>query len=101
MTIAAGFACRDGILLCTDSRYSDGRKVDGRKIFPFQLNGGAVAFALAGNAAFAKRAIEECCISFGEKPQDHGSVMGIKTLIENSLKGFYKQFVFRALRRNW
>jgi hypothetical protein len=33
MTIAAGFVERDGVVLCTDSLYSGGVKVHGKKIF--------------------------------------------------------------------
>jgi hypothetical protein len=94
MTIAAGFVAKDGVVLCTDSLYTGGIKVNGKKIFPLQLNGGAVAFALAGNEPFAKRAIEQCCKLLDDNPDLQGSVSGIKATVEAALKDFHEQFVF-------
>jgi 20S proteasome alpha/beta subunit len=94
MTIAAGFVANDGVVLCTDSLYSGGIKVHGKKIFPMQLDGGAVAFALAGHEPFAKRAIEECFAFLGQNPDSQRSVRGIKTLVEAALKRFHEEFVF-------
>jgi len=94
MTIAAGFVVRDGIVLCTDSLYSGGIKVQGKKIFALALNGGAVAFALAGHEPFAKRAIEECCSFLDENRGLQSSVAGIKGTIEAALKKFHEEFVF-------
>jgi hypothetical protein len=94
MTMAAGFVVQDGIVLCTDCLYSGGVKIHGKKIFPLPLNGGAVAFALAGHEPFAKRAIEEC-YSFLDGNRDfQRSVAGIKDTVEAALKKFYEEFVF-------
>jgi 20S proteasome alpha/beta subunit len=96
MTIAAGFVTEDGVVLCTDSQYSGGIKRNGKKIFPMQLNGSAVAFALAGNEAFAKRAIEECfaCLDMRENSDRQHSIGGIKDVLEAALKDFHERFVF-------
>ena len=94
MTIAAGFVVEDGVVLCTDSLYSGGIKRMGKKIFPLQLNGGAVAFAVAGHEPFAARAIEECALCFDQNPDHQASVTGIKSTVELALKNFHEQFVF-------
>ncbi|HTA69827.1 MAG TPA: hypothetical protein VK776_16175 [Bryobacteraceae bacterium] len=94
MTIASGFVVEDGVVLCTDSLYGGGIKRMGKKIFPLPLNGGAVAFALAGHEAFAARAIEECTHYFDQNPEHQSSIVGIKSTVELALKNFHEQFVF-------
>jgi 20S proteasome alpha/beta subunit len=93
MTIAAGFVVSDGVVLCTDSQYTAGIKRYGTKIFPLQLNGGAVAFALAGHEPFAKRAIEECCKFLDANEESQNSISGIKDTVELGLESFYQRFV--------
>ena len=63
MTIAAGFMFDKGILLCADTQetYSGVMKLQASKIFPadFAAKGGTkVAFALTGDVAYARRAVE-------------------------------------------
>src|SRR5689334_18082767 len=60
MTIAAGFVCRDSVLLCADTEYRGwATKSHHAKIGSFDCPGGQVAFALAGNTAFAWSAIQK------------------------------------------
>jgi len=61
MTIAAGFLCRDGVLLCADTEHTGwAAKSHHSKVDHFEIQGGKVCFALAGSAAFARSAIEKC-----------------------------------------
>jgi hypothetical protein len=94
MTITAGFVATDGVVLCADSLYSGGIKVYGKKIFSMPLNGSAIAFALAGHEAFAKRAIEECFGLLDSNPDAQRSIAGAKAAVESALKRFHEEFVF-------
>jgi 20S proteasome alpha/beta subunit len=94
MTIAAGFVAKDGVVLCTDSQYTGGIKMNGKKIFPFPSNGVAIAFAIAGHEAFSTRAIEECCTVLDRSLQGQTSIPAIKDLIERGLRSFYRKHIF-------
>src|SRR5271170_6684014 len=60
MTIAAGFKCSDGIVLCADSQMtaSDGTKYNAPKIFSYSENQVDAVFAFAGSEVFSKMCIE-------------------------------------------
>jgi hypothetical protein len=61
MTIAAGFVCREGILLCADTEQTDwAMKLHGSKVGHFQFPGGQLAYAYSGNTRFAFSAIHKC-----------------------------------------
>jgi hypothetical protein len=67
MTIAAGFFMQeDGLLLCADSQYTGGSKINQQKLFGYEFgefgSPGRMAFtfALAGHEINGKTAIEEC-----------------------------------------
>jgi hypothetical protein len=93
MTMAAGFVARDGVLLCTDSLYSGGVRVYGRKIFTHPLEAGVISFALAGHEPFAKRAIEDSKDDLDRNPNAHGSLVSIKARVESVLKTTWENFV--------
>jgi hypothetical protein len=60
MTIAAGFVCREGILLCADTEQTAwAMKLHGSKLGHFACPGGIIAFAYAGNTRFAFSAIQK------------------------------------------
>lgn len=63
MTIAAGFKCSDGVLLCADSQYSGWDKTFRDKVFLFSPNQHlpvSLGFAFAGDEDHARTAIEDC-----------------------------------------
>ena len=61
MTIAAGFLCRDGIVLCADTEQQTWTmKIHAPKIGYFECPGGRVSYAYAGNSAFALTSIQKC-----------------------------------------
>jgi hypothetical protein len=63
MTIAAAFAYRGGILLCSDTQQEGGTtKIHGAKIGVGKCPGGTLAFAFAGNTRFAKSAIQKSVV---------------------------------------
>lgn len=61
MTIAIGMRYDFGVLLCADSQFStNSLKTNDLKVDSFQCpNGGTVAYAMAGNAPFAKSAMQK------------------------------------------
>jgi hypothetical protein len=64
MTIAAGFKVDAGIVLCSDSQYVGGAKVNQPKLFGYRHGDStgsiALVFALAGHEINGKIAIDEC-----------------------------------------
>ena len=64
MTIVAGFCAADGIVLAGDTMYSGGAKIHQPKLFSYSValgeNPCSLAFALTGNEAYGKMAIEDC-----------------------------------------
>lgn len=61
MTIAAGFACLDGVMLCADTEVSTWQsKTHESKLEFVEFNGGKAIFAYAGHVRFAKCAIQKC-----------------------------------------
>jgi 20S proteasome alpha/beta subunit len=61
MTIAAGFVCDEGVLLCADTEHRGWTlKFHESKLDHFEIPGGKIAFALAGHTSFAWSAIQKC-----------------------------------------
>ena len=72
MTIAAGFVCTNGVLLCTDTQHTAyPLKYDATKSDDFEFPGGKLAFAYAGNTNFAVSATEKCQRHLKEKKRLH------------------------------
>jgi hypothetical protein len=70
MTIAAGFKCSDGIVLCADSQMTavDGTKYNAEKILAYSGENVNAIFAFAGGEVFSKMCIErlaECVLESG------------------------------------
>lgn len=60
MTIAAGFSCGEGVLLCADTEQTAwAMKLQGKKVDYFDFPGGKLAYAYAGNTHFAFSAIQK------------------------------------------
>jgi 20S proteasome alpha/beta subunit len=61
MTMAAGFLCNDGVLLCADTEHTGwAAKSHHSKVEHFEVSGGKVCFALSGASALAWSAIQKC-----------------------------------------
>ena len=61
MTIAAGFLCSDGVLLCADTEHTGwAAKSHHSKVDHFEVPGGKVCFALSGASALAWSALQKC-----------------------------------------
>ncbi|MGA2739350.1 MAG: hypothetical protein ABSG65_18155, partial [Bryobacteraceae bacterium] len=61
MTIAAGFVCSDGVVLCSDTLHEGWKyKLHSTKLLHFDCWGAQVGFAFAGATDLAISAIEKC-----------------------------------------
>jgi len=87
MTIAAGFVCRDGILLCADSQYTGGwEKTFREKVFARPLGAVMLSFALAGDETFGRTVIDECCLSVSTIPRTEQTIWNVRKSIRRTLK---------------
>ncbi|MGA8222782.1 MAG: hypothetical protein WB780_14110 [Candidatus Acidiferrales bacterium] len=96
MTIAIGQRFKDGILLCADTLLSTGgiRKY-GDKLFSYRCaNGAVIVFAVSGNVAYAKMAIEKSVLEVNKIPAADLKSEAIKIAIEKVLIQFYKDHIF-------
>lgn len=89
MTIAAGFCYDNGILLCADSQYTGSAKINQTKIFPIEYEGGRAVFALAGNEAYAKQAIQESEHAVRRKGRRWQNPSGVKKIIGDVVRSVY------------
>lgn len=90
MTIAAGFLCKNAAVLCADTLYSGTIKEHDSKVDSFQYPGGKVAFAVAGNSAYAWSAIKKV----REKLQNVSDSNQTLTLCERVLAREYRSQIF-------
>jgi 20S proteasome alpha/beta subunit len=93
VTIAAGFVAQNGILLCSDSLYSGGVHIHGKKIFTHRFHTGVVTFALAGHEPFAKKAINDSCEAIRENPDYCTNLIAIRKMIEQAIKSTYEHYI--------
>lgn len=86
MTIAAGFWCDDGVLLCADTRMTGGIKLDKSKITEIsirdQIN---TVFAFAGDEYLCRMVIEECRDNLRAQMNDL-SLQHFKAIVRESIK---------------
>jgi hypothetical protein len=89
VTIAAGFVREEGVLLCADTEHTGWTsKFHDSKLDHFEIPGGKIAFALAGNSSFAWSAIQKCRDRLqGVAPQD------IMVELEQLLETEYRRHV--------
>jgi hypothetical protein len=91
MTIAAGFVCRGGVLLCADTEETGwAMKIQAPKLHHFECPGGKLAFAYAGNTAFAISAIQKCRSHLAEVPAEK-----VLKELETVLEKEYRRHVLR------
>jgi len=87
MTIAAGFVCRDGILLCADSQHTGGwEKTFREKVFARPLGAVMLSFALAGDENVGRTVIDECCLSVSTIPRTEQTIWNVRKSIRRTLK---------------
>jgi hypothetical protein len=86
VTIAAGFVCEEGVLLCADTEHTGWTsKFHDSKLDHFEIPGGKIAFALAGHSSFAWSAIQKCRDRLqGVAPQD--IVVELEQLLETEYR---------------
>lgn len=91
MTIAAGFACKDGIVLCADSEYSWGSllKTQGTKIARPPAGKAVVLIAGAGAASFMQGFFEDVR---DRLPKTRKTVPAIKQMVSRTLQDLYRSY---------
>ena len=102
MTVAAGFECDDGLLLCADTKITTQIKTNESKLL-FNLYDGEVTgqystvFAVASDDFdLAKAAVREYEEGIGRINFGKTDIVGIRKSIEDSLTKFYKNHIFPA-----
>jgi hypothetical protein len=98
MTIAAGFCTDKGILLCADSQYTGGAKVNQQKLFGYTiLQPGFdtinVTFALAGHEIYGKMAIENCVDALQSCKPKELTLRKARHLLRTAVKDIHEQYV--------
>lgn len=100
MTIAAGFRCANGIVLCCDTEYThgDSHKTYGTKIATFVRSELGFSFALAGagNQGFMNKVFEDYADELEERiPETQAEAIA---RLESVLKKLYRQHIFQIPR---
>jgi len=99
VTIAAGFRFDNGALLCADTKYVGAMALYNPKLFPKGYkNGTASIFAVVGNSAFSRMAVDKCEAALAQLSDPSQSKM--TAAIESVLLKVHKQHVFPHPDRN-
>lgn len=85
MTIAAGFLCRDGLVLAADTRYSGVNKRDAAKLFWFHQGTNVVAMAGAGDATLIRRVQHEIGRVFSASMSEHAITRIVEGIVSAQL----------------
>jgi 20S proteasome alpha/beta subunit len=100
MTIVAGFRVKDGIVLCGDTMYTGGMKIHQPKLCsatladsPDSVDRLSIAFALAGNEANARMAIEDCLEGINEIPTEKRNLRNITKSIRSAVLKINRDYV--------
>jgi 20S proteasome alpha/beta subunit len=104
VTIGIGFKCNDGLVLATDTKYTEGDfKSHGPKLFqllgPVERPDLAVVIAGAGHVPFMKRAIED--IDSALRALSAPSTENVRTTTESVLVAFYEKHVYPRPSHWW
>src|SRR5690242_6632496 len=97
MTIAAGFRCRDGIVLGTDTQYTLGGllRADGPKLFNIaERSDLSMVIAGAGSVPFMRMAVEEIKTALTTIPLGTAALPNVKKVIEDVLMNVFSIHVF-------
>ena len=92
MTIAAGFRCRDGIVLCTDSQITvqSLSKYPGEKIIGFPKLKSRPIFAFAGHVNFSKMCIYQIVKEIERTQTD--STLDLYGLLKSECKKLWEEY---------
>jgi len=93
VTIIAGFRVQDGILLCSDTEWSGAGKIYQQKIFSHFFRGGAIAFAVAGNEANARMAIEDCQYAIDAARKKPYTPKELTAIVREAVRATHKKYV--------
>jgi len=93
MTIAAGFRCIDGVLLCADSQYMGWEKSQGDKIFSKLVSAStSVAFSISGDVDYAKTAVEDSFDAVLSLPLEKLTFKEVKRAIRGAIKNILNEY---------
>lgn len=92
MTIALGIVASDGAVLCADSQYTSGIKVEGQKIFPWWRKHAAVVFAFSGHVSNATVLIQQCEKSLN-KIKNRPTADSIERILRREIKSFQEDYI--------
>lgn len=101
MTIAAGFKVRDGIVMCADTMYTAAMKIHADKLFAGHVDQGLESgdgrcswiFALAGNEAYAKMAIDDCIEAILALSAEARNSQSVKSSLRAAIKRVNDEYV--------
>jgi 20S proteasome alpha/beta subunit len=94
VTIAAAFRFETGILLCADTQYTSGAKIEETKMFTIKYHAATAVLVLTGRATYAKRAVEQITNSMKSLPEDELSKGNIQDAIESGLRKVFNDHVY-------
>jgi len=99
VTIAAGFRCSDGVVVCTDTEHTTGGgKFNADKLFPGEIVGRCkLAVAGSGDSDYIKIAAEEMISALGSK--DASAIAythGIRNALDEFAHQFYQKYTVPA-----
>jgi hypothetical protein len=86
LTIAAGFVCTDGIILCTDSQYTGWEKTHNDKLFLRSHEAGIVSFVPIGDEDHCKTAIEDGMQAVEAIPLERRDLWNIRKALRRATK---------------
>ncbi len=98
MTIAAGFNCSDGILLCADTQYTTPgiSKLRASKLFREEhANGARTAIAVIGNIAYARMIMQHIERGIGQLPQRDVTIANMRDALEFEVTEIHVNNLFK------
>lgn len=97
MTIAAGFACNDGVLLCADTKVSTDVQTQESKLAFYRSDDAQLAMAFAMTAVdldFSRSSADRCWASTEQCLSPSSTIENIRQAAEFSLADFYREEIF-------
>lgn len=98
MTIAIGFRCSDGILLCADTQHTCPGIMKTRRtkayFYDFPRNGSKVAFVFSGSVEYAKMAIQRISSAVGRIRKGTLDLDSVHRETQRELEEIYAKHIF-------
>lgn len=100
MTIAVGFLCRDGILLCADTQISKGSKSNESKILKITFGpeepatSATVLVAISGAVKYARMGARHCFNAISKLTRKERTIDAIVDCFEQELKALFQEHLF-------